>query len=124
MGRLIPAGAEVSPSAGLAAASVDAVIVMGALRHIGVPCIGVGVVDLVAAELDRVPEPIAASAAAVLADGGAEQVPDAVGEGQAEGSADDEPQDSAADVAATQSGAEGTGQTESNQDDGKSDRYP
>jgi hypothetical protein len=59
-----------------------------------------------------------------LADGGAEQVPDAVGEGQAERSADDQPQDGAADAAAAQVGAEGTGQTESDQDDGKSDRYP
>ena len=37
--------------------------------------------------------------AAQLADGSAEQVPDAVGEGQAERSADDDPQDGAADVA-------------------------
>ena len=37
--------------------------------------------------------------AALLADGGAEQVPDAVGEGEAERSADDQPQDGAADVA-------------------------
>ena len=35
-----------------------------------------------------------------LADGGAEQVPNAVGEGQAERSADDNPKDGAADVAA------------------------
>jgi hypothetical protein len=59
-----------------------------------------------------------------LADGGAEQVPDAVGEGQSERSADDYPQDGAADVAAAQAGAEGTGQTESDQDGGKGDRYP
>ena len=38
--------------------------------------------------------------AAVLADSGAEQVPDTVGEGQAECPADDYPQDGAADVAA------------------------
>src|SRR5690242_203788 len=54
-----------------------------------------------------------------LANGGAEQVPDAVGEGQAERSADDEPQDGAADAASAQTGAEGTGQTESDQDGGE-----
>jgi hypothetical protein len=48
-----------------------------------------------------------------LADGGAEQAPDAVGERQAERSADDHAQDGAADVAATQVGAEGTGQGKS-----------
>ena len=39
-----------------------------------------------------------------LADGGAEQVPDAVGESQAERSAGDEPQDSSADAASAQAG--------------------
>jgi hypothetical protein len=50
-------------------------------------------------------------------------VPDAVGEGQAERSADDYPQDGAA-AATSAAGAEGTGQAESDQDGGKSDRYP
>jgi hypothetical protein len=39
-----------------------------------------------------------------LADGGAEQVPDAAGESQAERSAGDEPQDSSADAASAQAG--------------------
>jgi len=39
-----------------------------------------------------------------LADGGAEQAPDAVGESQAERSAGDEPQDSSADAASAQAG--------------------
>ena len=50
-----------------------------------------------------------------LADGGAEQVPDAVGEGQAERPADHEPQDRTADAASAQAGAEGTGQGERDQ---------
>src|SRR4029077_10279258 len=59
-----------------------------------------------------------------LADGGAEQVPDAVGEGQAERSADDNSQNGAADVAAAQAGAEGTGQAQSDQDGDEGNRYP
>jgi hypothetical protein len=54
-----------------------------------------------------------------LAEGGAEQVPDAVGEGQAECSADDQPQDGAADAAAAQVSAEGPGQAQSDQDGGQ-----
>src|ERR1700722_20778756 len=44
-----------------------------------------------------------------LADGGAEQVPDPVGEGQAEGAPDDYPQHGAPDVAAADASTEGTG---------------
>jgi hypothetical protein len=44
-----------------------------------------------------------------LADGGAEQVPDAVSKGQSECSADDNSQHRAADVAAADAGAQGTG---------------
>jgi hypothetical protein len=58
-----------------------------------------------------------------LADGGTEQAPDAVGEGQAERSADDNPRDGAADVAAAQAGAQGTGQAQSDQDGDESNRY-
>jgi predicted nucleic acid-binding Zn-ribbon protein len=46
------------------------------------------------------------------ADGGAEQVPDAVGEAEAERAADNDPQHRAKDVAAAQAGAEGARQTE------------
>ena len=50
-----------------------------------------------------------AGSSARLADGGAEQAPDAIGERQAERSADDDAQDGAADVAAAQVRAEGAG---------------
>src|SRR5580693_1681060 len=68
--------------------------------------------------------PPSPSACDRLADGSAEQVPDAVGEGQAERSADDYSQHGAADVTPPQAGAEGTGQAESDQDRDEGDRYP
>ena len=55
--------------------------------------------------------------------GGAEQMPDSVGEGQPERPADDNSQYGAADIAAADAGAEGAGQAESDEDSKKSDRY-
>ena len=60
--------------------------------------------------------------AAHLANGRAEEVPNAVGEAQAEGAAHDHAEDGAADVAAAQPGAEGTGQGKSDQDAGEGHR--
>src|SRR5271154_1405235 len=54
-----------------------------------------------------------------LVDSGAEQVPDAVGEGQADCPTDDHSQDGAADIAAADSGAESASQGESDQDRGE-----
>src|SRR5580693_273431 len=57
-------------------------------------------------------------------DGGPEQVPGAVGEGQAERPADNDPHDGAAHVAAAQAGAKGARQGERDQDGDERDRDP
>ena len=54
--------------------------------------------------------------------GGAEQVPDSVSEGQPERTADNNSQYGAADIAAADAGTEGTGQAKSDEDSNKSDR--
>ena len=55
--------------------------------------------------------------------GGAEQMPDPVSEGQPERPADNNSQYGAADIAAADAGTEGTGQAKSDEDSDKSDRY-
>jgi hypothetical protein len=55
--------------------------------------------------------------------GGAEQMPNSVSECQPERPADDNSQDGAADIAAADTGTEGTGQAKSDEDSSKSDRY-
>jgi hypothetical protein len=59
-----------------------------------------------------------------LADGGAEEVPDGVCEGEAESSSDDHPRDGAADVASAQPGAKGAGQGQREQDSHEGHRDP
>src|ERR1035438_8013077 len=56
--------------------------------------------------------------------GGAEQMPDPVSEGQPERPADNNPQYGAADIAAADAGTEGTGQAKSEEDSDKRDRDP